>query len=73
MFNQAKSAVFNPNANMIEQAAAMSSYQTQLDMINKMQQEQLLTQQRQQQLDMQKSSMGQGGGNGTTPGGFKPL
>ena len=59
MFNQAKSAVFNPNANMIEQAAAMSSYQTQLDMINKMQQEQLLTQQRQQQLDMQKASAAQ--------------
>ena len=38
MFTGAKSAVFNPNANMIEQAAAMSEYQNQFDMISKMQQ-----------------------------------
>ena len=56
MFNEAKSAVFNPNANMIEQAAAMRSYQSQLDMINKMQQEEMMMRQRQQQLDMQKAS-----------------
>jgi hypothetical protein len=56
MFNEAKSAVFNPNANMIEQAAAMSGYQSQLDMINKMQQEEMMMRQRQQQLDMQKAS-----------------
>jgi len=62
MFNEAKSAVFNPNANMIEQAAAMSGYQSQLDMINKMQQEEMMMRQRQQQLDMQSASAGQGGG-----------
>jgi hypothetical protein len=56
MFNEAKSAVFNPNANMIEQAAAMSGYQSQLDMINKMQQEEMMMRQRQQQLDMMKAS-----------------
>jgi hypothetical protein len=60
MFNEAKSAVFNPNANMIEQAAAMQGYQSQLDMINKMQQEEMMMRQRQQQLDMQRSSMGSG-------------
>ena len=38
MFTGAKSAVFNPNANMIEQAAAMGEYQNQFDMISKMQQ-----------------------------------
>ena len=58
MFNEAKSAVFNPNANMIEQAAAMRSYQSQLDMINKMQQEEMMMRQRQQQLDIQKASAG---------------
>lgn len=58
MFNEAKSAVFNPNANMIEQAAAMSGYQSQLDMINKMQQEEMMMRQRQQQLDIQKASAG---------------
>lgn len=38
MFTGAKSAVFNPNANMIQQAAAMGEYQNQFDMISKMQQ-----------------------------------
>ena len=59
MFNEAKSAVFNPNANMIEQAAAMNAYQSQIDMITKMQQDQMMMQQKQQQLDMMKASAGQ--------------
>jgi len=45
MFTGAKSAVFDPNANMIQQAAAMSEYQNKFDMINKMQMQQA-------QLDM---------------------
>jgi hypothetical protein len=45
MFNQAKSAVFDPNANAIQQAAAMNQYQNQFDMIGKMQMQQA-------QLDM---------------------
>lgn len=40
MFTGAKSAVFDPNANMIQQAAAMSEYQNKFDMINKMQMQQ---------------------------------
>ena len=63
MFNEAKSAVFNPNANMIEQAAAMQSYQSQLDMINKMQQEEMMMRQRQQQLDNQRANAGQNTSN----------
>ena len=38
MFTTAKSAVFDPNANMIQQAAAMGEYQNQFDMVSKMQQ-----------------------------------
>jgi len=63
MFNEAKSAVFNPNANMIEQAAAMQGYQSQMDMINKMQQDEMMMRQRQQQLDMQKANAGQNTNN----------
>ena len=48
MFTGAKSAVFNPNANMIQQAAAMSEYQNQFDMINKMQTQMDMMRQRQQ-------------------------
>ena len=40
MFTGAKSAVFDPNANMIQQAAAMSQYQNQFDMVGKLQMQQ---------------------------------
>ena len=40
MFNQAKSSVFDPNSNAIQQAAAMNQYQNQFDMIGKMQMQQ---------------------------------
>lgn len=73
MFNEAKSAVFNPNANMIEQAAAMRSYQSQLDMINKMQQEEMMMRQRQQQLDMQKASAAQSAATNKGIPGVNPL
>lgn len=45
MFNQAKSAVFDPNSNAIQQAAAMNQYQNQFDMVGKLQMQQA-------QLDM---------------------
>jgi len=54
MFNQAKSTVFDPNANAIQQAAAMNQYQNQFDMIGKLQMQQA-------QLDMMKQSQQQGG------------
>ena len=60
MFTGAKSAVFNPNANMIQQAAAMSEYQNQFDMINKMQ-----TQQAQLEMMRQRQQAQQGGGGST--------
>jgi hypothetical protein len=70
LFGEAKSAVFNPNANMIEQAAAMNAYQSQIDMINKMQQEQMMLQMKQKQLNM----MGQGSGSNSGSGlGEMPL
>ncbi len=58
MFTGAKSAVFDPNANMIQQAAAMSEYQNKFDMINKMQMQQA-------QLD-QMQKMQQSAGVGST-------
>jgi len=70
MFNQAKSAVFNPNANMIEQAAAMNAYQSQIDMITKMQQDQMMMQQKQQQLDMMKQGSNSGASNNNPTGAF---
>ena len=44
MFNNAKSAAFDPNANLIQQAAAINSYVSNIDMIAKMeaQQQQLM-------------------------------
>lgn len=65
MFTSAKSAVFDPNANMIQQAAAMSEYQNKFDMINKMQMQQA-------QLDMmnQKQQVGQTVNSQATPGNF---
>ena len=69
MFTGAKSAVFDPNANMIQQAAAMSQYQNQFDMIGKMQAQQA-------QLDMMNQRQ-QGSGATAAPkpavGGTKPL
>ena len=70
MFNEAKSAVFNPNANMIQQAAAMQGYQSQFDMINKMQQDEMMMRQRQQQLDMQRQGSGSAGANSNPLGSF---
>ena len=69
MFTGAKSAVFNPNANMIQQAAAMSEYQNQFDMINKMQTQQA-------QLDMMRQRQQSAGATSTSlpaVGGVKPL
>lgn len=65
MFTSAKSAVFDPNANMIQQAAAMSEYQNKFDMINKMQMQQA-------QLDMmnQKQQVGQTVNPQATSGNF---
>ena len=64
MFTTAKSSVFDPNANMIQQAAAMSEYQNKFDMINKMQMQQA-------QLDMmrqrQQAQQGSGGGQTDVP------
>jgi hypothetical protein len=54
MFNQAKSTVFDPNSNAIQQAAAMGQYQNQFDMVGKMQMQQA-------QLDMMKQNLQQGG------------
>lgn len=69
MFTGAKSAVFDPNANMIQQAAAMSQYQNQFDMIGKMQAQQA-------QLDMMNQRQ-QGSGAAAAPkpavGGVKQL
>lgn len=59
MFTGAKSAVFDPNANMIQQAAAMSQYQNQFDMIGKMQAQQA-------QLEMMRQRQQVGGGASTT-------
>lgn len=56
MFTGAKSAVFDPNANMIQQAAAMSEYQNKFDMINKMQMQQA-------QLDMMRPKQQGAGGS----------
>jgi hypothetical protein len=61
MFNQAKSTVFNPNSNAIQQAAAMGQYQNQFDMIGKMQMQQA-------QLDMMKQrQQGVGGSSAIDP------
>jgi hypothetical protein len=40
MFNNAKSAAFDPNANLIQQAAAINSYGSNIDMIAKMEAQQ---------------------------------
>jgi hypothetical protein len=68
MFTGAKSAVFDPNANMIQQAAAMSQYQNQFDMIGKMQAQQA-------QLEMMRQRQQGGGGVAPKPavGGVKQL
>ena len=58
MFTGAKSAVFDPNANMIQQAAAMSQYQNQFDMIGKMQAQQA-------QLEMMRQRQQSAGGVGS--------
>ena len=65
MFTGAKSAVFDPNANMIQQAAAMSEYQNKFDMINKMQmqQAQLAQMQQMQQSAGSAASVNSRGGN----------
>lgn len=60
MFTGAKSAVFDPNANMIQQAAAMSEYQNKFDMINKMQMQQA------QLAQMQKMQQSAGAGSADT-------
>ena len=55
MFNNAKSAAFDPNANLIQQAAAINSYGSNIDMIAKMEaQQQALEAQRQQMQISQK-------------------
>ena len=67
MFNHAKSAVFDPNSNAIQQAAAMSQYQNQFDMVGKLQMQQaqldMMNQRQQQNVVSTSSSPNRGGYN----------
>lgn len=58
MFNQAKSSVFDPNSNAIQQAAAMNQYQNQFDMVGKLQMQQA-------QLEMMRQRQQSAGGAGS--------
>ena len=64
MFTSAKSAVFDPNSNMIQQAAAMQVYQGQFDMINSMRAAEQTMQLNQEKLAIQRMNAGGGGTGG---------
>jgi hypothetical protein len=79
MFNNAKSAAFDPNANLIQQAAAIDSYGSNIDMIAKMEaQQQALEAQRQQmqisqkRFGLEQAAAGGGSGGSSPPAGGAP-
>lgn len=58
MFTNAKSAAFDPNANMIQQAAAMDYYGSYMDMIAKTEAQQQALEAQRQQMQISKGRFG---------------